>query len=85
MLVKNLKILYLIFIDIDINRKIILFVFIMVCDFVRDSFCVQQLKVIVSVELEVDGEEFEVSWVEELCIQEKKKFKLFVLKYVFEI
>lgn len=52
----------------------------MACGSARDSFCAQQLKVTVSVEFEVDGEELEASQVEELCTQEKKKLKNLVEK-----
>lgn len=68
------------FTDIDINRKTIPSVLIMACDSARDSLCAQQLKVTVSVELEVDGEELEASQVEELCTTEKKKLKNLVEK-----
>lgn len=50
----------------------------MACDSARDSLCAQQLKVTVSVEFEVDGEELEAS--QELCTQEKKKLKNLVEK-----
>lgn len=68
----------MIFTDIDTNRKTIPSAFIMACDSARDSLCAQQLKVTVSVEFEVDGEELEAS--QELCTQEKKKLKNLVEK-----
>lgn len=77
---KTPKLSYLIFTDIDTNRKTIPSAFIMACDSARDSFCAQQLKVTVSVEFEVDGEELEASQVEELCTREKKKLKNLVEK-----
>lgn len=75
---KNPKISYLIFTDIDTNRKTIPSAFFMACDSARDSLYAQQLKVTVSVEYEVDGEELEAS--QELCTQEKKKLKNLVEK-----